>query len=132
MKITNCMMEEEQVRRIQAAHYDKFKQATKKGYIQFFSTEGELFVDGSSNNMFLMAHSYMFDTMFTSGLKEDINRKAIILDIKFEALQSIVSFTQTGAFDSNDVSLILQILIAADRYTVDLLENDVSNRSSST
>lgn len=79
-----------------------------------------------------MAQSTVFEAMILSDLQEAQDGKVIIEKIRFEVMQQVVDYMHFGVLKAKNFSLVLEVLMAADRYDVqDLKEECLDHITSS-
>ncbi|GAB1867217.1 Speckle-type POZ protein [Camponotus japonicus] len=79
-------------------------------------------IDGKrlqANKALLCLKSEVFKAMFNCGLKESANNEVEITDIKYDILQQLLFFLQTGYLSENvktDTKVAYELIIAAEKY----------------
>ncbi|EFN71950.1 Speckle-type POZ protein, partial [Camponotus floridanus] len=79
-------------------------------------------IDGKrlqASKALLCLKSEVFEAMFNCGLKESVNNEVEITDIKYNILQQLLFFLQTGYLSENvqtDIKVACELIIAAEKY----------------
>ncbi|KAM0729209.1 Speckle-type POZ protein B [Formica fusca] len=69
----------------------------------------------------LCSKSKVFEAMFNCGLNESVNNKVEITDIKYDILQQLLFFLQTGYLSEDarkDAKVAYELFIAAEKYDI--------------
>jgi len=72
-----------------------------------------------ANKALLCLKSKVFEAMFNCGLKESTNNEIEITDIKYDILQQMLFFLQTGCLSEDikiDTEVACELIIAAEKY----------------
>ena len=82
-----------------------------------------------ANKFMLMARSPVFAGMFRSNMVEEKTSTIKIIDIEPDVFKVVLSFLYTGEVkqDLSSLSLIKQVLVAADKYAIDRLRTLCEN-----
>ncbi|KAL7293601.1 hypothetical protein TKK_0012688 [Trichogramma kaykai] len=71
----------------------------------------------------LATASPVFKAMFTHDMLENKRRLVDMIDVRYESAIELLRYIYTGGVETCEVSLVIDLLVAADKYEIEYLKN---------